>query len=66
MFKNILSGFGKYRVSTYCVKCGIQVRYFKSIDQVNWAVESNKTVWQLIKVQSRFKKQDILNTTGAI
>lgn len=64
--RNILKGFGKYRVSTYCNKCGIQVRYFKTMQQVTWAVESNKAVWQLIKVQSRFKKQDILNTTGAI
>ena len=56
----IFKGFGKYRVSTYCVKNGIRVNYFKSVKEMQWAIGSDIEVWQLVKVQSRFLKSDFI------
>jgi hypothetical protein len=55
-----LKGFGKYRVCTYCTKDGIRINYFKTEEQMKWAVESDISVWKLVKVQSRFLKRDFI------
>ncbi len=62
-FKKLFKGFGSYRLATYCPKHGIEINYFKNKATMEWALESNSTVWKLAKVQSRFLKRDILNVT---
>lgn len=63
MLKNIIKGFGSYRVATYCPKHGIEIQYFRDALTMRWALESNATIWKLAKVQSRFLKRDIINVT---
>ena len=59
MFK-YLKGFGKYRVCTYCEKNGVRINYFKSTKDMQWAIQSDLEVWQLVKVQSRFLKKGFI------